>query len=226
MIEVTTGGYAERMSPQSSVVFVCVKNGGKSQMAAALMRLYAAEQVEVHSAGTAPGAELNQQSVTAIEDAGAHVGDEHPKPIDPDMLSAADRVVLLGAEVALPPDVEAAIEPGGLSRWLTDEPSQRGIEGMERMRLILADIDERVRGLRDELLGVQSVPIRDGGIRLGQLLKLASVVPDGAMARMVIENGEVRVGGEIVMRRGSQVRPGMVVRYNGFALTPRTVQPT
>ncbi|MGB5936212.1 MAG: low molecular weight phosphatase family protein, partial [Ornithinimicrobium sp.] len=89
------------MSPQSSVVFVCVKNGGKSQMAAALMRMYAAQQIEVHSAGTAPGTDLNQQSVMAIEDAGAGVGDEHPKPIDPDVVSAADRVVLLGAEVAL-----------------------------------------------------------------------------------------------------------------------------
>ncbi|MGB3187377.1 MAG: RNA-binding S4 domain-containing protein [Ornithinimicrobium sp.] len=214
------------MSPQSSVVFVCVKNGGKSQMAAALMRMYAAQQIEVHSAGTAPGTDLNQQSVMAIEDAGAGVGDEHPKPIDPDVVSAADRVVLLGAEVALSPEVEAEIEPGNLSRWLTDEPSERGIEGMDRMRLILADIDERVRGLRDDLLGIQSVPIRDGAIRLGQLLKLAGVVPDGAMARMVIENGEVRVDGEIVMRRGTQVRPGMVVRYSGFALTPRTDQPS
>lgn len=59
----------------------------------------------------------------------------------------------------------------------------------------------------------QEVPIRDASIRLGQLLKLAGAVPDGAMARMVIENGEVTVDGEIVMRRGVQVRPGSVVKY-------------
>lgn len=59
----------------------------------------------------------------------------------------------------------------------------------------------------------QEVPIRDGSIRLGQLLKLAGVVQDGAMARMVIENGEVTVDGETVMRRGVQVRPGAVVKY-------------
>ncbi len=59
----------------------------------------------------------------------------------------------------------------------------------------------------------QEVPIQDGSIRLGQLLKLAGVVQDGAMARMVIENGEVTVDGEIVTRRGVQVRPGAVVKY-------------
>lgn len=59
------------------------------------------------------------------------------------------------------------------------------------------------------------IPIRDESIRLGQLLKLAGVVDDGAMARAVIENGEVAVDGEIVPRRGSQVRPGQTVEYAG-----------
>lgn len=202
------------------MVFVCVKNGGKSQMAAALMRMHAADHVDVYSAGTKPGAALNELSVAAIEEAGAHVSGEYPKAIDPDMLIAADRVVLLGSEVQLPTEVEESLQPGHLERWVTDEPSERGIEGPERMRLILADIDDGVRGLRDELLGIQPVAIHDGSIRLGQLLKLAGVVPDGAMARMVIENGEVSVDGDVVERRGTQVRPGMVVRYGGFALTP------
>lgn len=59
------------------------------------------------------------------------------------------------------------------------------------------------------------VPIRDESIRLGQLLKLAGIVEDGAMARMVIENGEVTVDGAVVLRRGTQVRPGQVVTYAG-----------
>ena len=67
---------------------------------------------------------------------------------------------------------------------------------------------------------VQQVTIRDEAIRLGQLLKLAGVVPDGAMARMVIESGEVTVDGVEVFRRGTQIRPGMVVRYAGTAVTP------
>ena len=63
------------------------------------------------------------------------------------------------------------------------------------------------------------VPIRDESIRLGQLLKLAGVVDDGAMARMVIENGEVTVDGEVVLRRGTQVRPGQTVTYAGESLS-------
>jgi ribosome-associated protein len=59
------------------------------------------------------------------------------------------------------------------------------------------------------------VPIRDESIRLGQLLKLAGLVEDGAMARAVIEAGEVTVDGEVWARRGQQVRPGMLVSYAG-----------
>ena len=67
---------------------------------------------------------------------------------------------------------------------------------------------------------VEHVEIGTDAIRLGQLLKLAGVVQDGAMARMVIENSEVTVDGKTVVRRGTQIRPGMVVRYDGTAFTP------
>ena len=62
------------------------------------------------------------------------------------------------------------------------------------------------------------VPIRDASIRLGQLLKLAGVVDDGAMAREVIERGLVAVNGEVDTRRGRQVRPGDTVTYEGEIL--------
>ena len=62
------------------------------------------------------------------------------------------------------------------------------------------------------------VPIRDETIRLGQLLKLAGVVDDGAMAREVIERGVVAVNGEIDTRRGRQVRPGDVVTFEDETL--------
>lgn len=64
----------------------------------------------------------------------------------------------------------------------------------------------------------REVAIRDESIRLGQLLKLAGLVGDGAMARMVIENGEVSVDGEVVQRRGTQVRVGQVVHYAGHSV--------
>lgn len=67
---------------------------------------------------------------------------------------------------------------------------------------------------------MENVEISDDAIRLGQLLKLAGVVQDGAMARMVIENSEVTVDGEVVVRRGIQIRPGQIVRYDGATFTP------
>ena len=60
----------------------------------------------------------------------------------------------------------------------------------------------------DAVSDAQEVPIRDDAIRLGQLLKLAGVVDDGAQARQAIENGEVSVDGTVVLQRGSRVRPG------------------
>lgn len=59
------------------------------------------------------------------------------------------------------------------------------------------------------------MPIRDEMIRLGQLLKLASLVDDGATARAVIEAGEVLVDGVVETRRGRQITPGMMVEYAG-----------
>lgn len=64
----------------------------------------------------------------------------------------------------------------------------------------------------------QSVPIRDEAIRLGQLLKLAGVVEDGVLARELIEDGRVRVDGEVERRRGRQVRLGSVVDVDGTRL--------
>ncbi len=66
------------------------------------------------------------------------------------------------------------------------------------------------------------VPIRDESIRLGQLLKLAGVVDDGAMAREVIERGVVLVNDEVDTRRGRQVRPGDVVTYESETITVTT----
>ena len=76
------------------------------------------------------------------------------------------------------------------------------------------------QGPGSEGIPVELVPIRDESIRLGQLLKLGNLVQDGAMARMVVENGEVSVDGEIVVRRGTQIRPGQVVEYAGRAISP------
>ena len=137
------------MSTIPSVLFVCVKNGGKSQMAAALARLHAGDSVEVYSAGTRPGAALNEESRASVEEVGGTFDGEQPKPIDPELLRTVDRVILVGGEAEVAP-VEGM--RGTIETWATDEPSLRGIEGEERMRLVRDDIDARVRALLDELL--------------------------------------------------------------------------
>lgn len=133
-----------------SVLFVCVKNGGKSQMAAALMRHHAAQagtSVEVHSAGTQPGDALNQLSAEVIVEVGADMSAESPQPIDPDLLRRVHRVVVLGDEARVEPVGSMA---GTIETWTTDEPSKRGIDGIDRMRLVRDDINARVRALLTE----------------------------------------------------------------------------
>ena len=117
------------MSP--SVLFVCVRNGGKSQMAAGLMRKAAAGRIAVHSAGTDPGTSVNALSAEVLAEVGADMSGETPKPIDPALLRAVDLVVTLGRDARV--DVPDGTE---LRNWDTDEPSERGIDGVERMRLI------------------------------------------------------------------------------------------
>lgn len=134
--------------PAPSVLFVCVKNGGKSQIAAALMRHHAGDAVEVLSAGTKPGTELNTESEAAVAELGASMAGESPKMIDPEALRRVDRVVVIGSEAVVNP-VDGM--QGSIETWETDEPSERGIRGMERMRLVRDDIDARVRVLLTEL---------------------------------------------------------------------------
>ncbi|MDO1480913.1 low molecular weight phosphatase family protein [Rhodococcus ruber] len=127
-----------------SVLFVCVKNGGKSQMAAALMRKAAGGRIAVHSAGTAPGSALNALSVQVLEEVGAPVAGEYPKPVDPQLLTEVDLVVTLGRD--------ARVDAAHVENWDTDEPSERGIDGIERMRLVRDDIAARVDALAARLL--------------------------------------------------------------------------
>lgn len=136
------------MSTTPSVLFLCVGNGGKSQMAAALAAQHAGGRVEIHSAGTRPGSKLNAQSVEVIAEAGADMSEGAPKGIDPELLRTVDWVIILGADAQLEMPADAR---GTLERWVTDEPSERGIEGLERMRLVRDDIDARVQQLIVEL---------------------------------------------------------------------------
>ncbi|MEK8073728.1 arsenate-mycothiol transferase ArsC [Rhodococcoides navarretei] len=131
-----------------SVLFVCVKNGGKSQMAAGLMRKAAGDSVEVHSAGTRPSGTVNALSAEALLEVGVDLSGEQPKPIDPELLSRIDYVITLGSEATVDP-----IDGATFENWNTDEPSERGIDGIERMRLVRNDIAARVEELASRLRG-------------------------------------------------------------------------
>lgn len=129
-------------NPKPSVLFVCVKNAGKSQMAAALMRKLAGDSVDIDSAGTKPGGSVNALSVESIKEVGVDISAEAPKPIDPERVRDVDYVITLGREAHVTPVDGTAFET-----WETDEPSDRGIDGIERMRLVRDDIANRVDDL-------------------------------------------------------------------------------
>lgn len=135
------------MSKKPAVLFACVKNGGKSQMAAGLMRKAARDRIDVYSAGTLPGERINALSVRSLQEVGVDITRETPKPVDRRLVGEVDLVVTLGREAQVEPVEGTVIENGD-----TDEPSERGIDGIERMRLVPADITTRVATLSAALL--------------------------------------------------------------------------
>lgn len=135
---------------QPAVLFVCAKNGGKSQMAAGLMKLEAGDDISVTSAGTKPGAAINALSAEVLADLGIDISAEKPKALTEENMRAAGLVVVLGTEAKVP-----ALDGVQIEIWETDEPSLRGIEGKERMELVRDDIHARVKDLKNRLLASQ-----------------------------------------------------------------------
>lgn len=136
------------MNPRPTVLFVCVSNAGKSQMAEAVARQLAGDALDVHSAGTKPKSSVNPESAASVAAVGASMDSAVCKGIVPEVLRRADRVIVLGRDAAVAPvdGMKAVIE-----RWETDEPSERGITGADRMNLIRDDIRGRVVALLGEL---------------------------------------------------------------------------
>ena len=126
-----------------SVLFVCVKNGGKSQMAAGLMIKIAGDTVQVYSAGTKPGTAVNDLSAQALAEVGVDITGNTPTLIYPHLVRNVDLVVTLGREAHVDP-----VDGTRFENWDTDEPSERGIE---RMRLVRDDIADRIADLLDRM---------------------------------------------------------------------------
>lgn len=136
------------MSSRPSVLFVCVHNAGKSQMAAAIMRQMSGGLVDVRSAGTHPDPQVHDVSAIAVAELGADMSYQVPTRLQQSMLTDADRVIVLGEEarVIAFPGMCAPIDT-----WVIPDPAERGIDGLERVRLMRDDIAERVRALLTEL---------------------------------------------------------------------------
>ena len=126
------------------VLFVCVHNAGRSQMAAALLDRLARGRVVVRSAGSAPASEINPVVVEAMDEVGLDLSKEFPKPLTTDAVEGSDVVVTMGCGDACP------VFPGKrYLDWELDDPSGRSLD---EVRAIRDEIDRRVRGLLDELV--------------------------------------------------------------------------
>jgi arsenate reductase (thioredoxin) len=131
------------------VLFVCVHNAGRSQMAAALTSLRSKGRIRVRSAGSAPAEEINPNAVAVLEELGIDITDEFPKPLTDEGVRAADVVITMGCGDACP------IYPGKrYEDWELDDPAGQDLETVRRIR---DEIDEHVHALVHELLPDGSV---------------------------------------------------------------------
>ena len=129
---------------QPEVLFVCVHNAGRSQMAAGLVKLRSQGRIHVRSAGSSPADEINPAVVEAMTEIGVDMHEEFPKPLTDEVVKAADVVVTMGCGDACP------IYPGKrYEDWVLDDPAGQDIDSV---RVIRAELDGRVRALVAELL--------------------------------------------------------------------------
>ena len=131
-------------SPKLRVLFVCVHNAGRSQMAAGFMNSLGAGRVEVLSAGSAPKDSINPIAVEAMQEVGIDISNNVPKVLTPEAVQESDAVITMGCGDAGP------FYPGKrYEDWVLDDPAGQGIESV---RVIRDDIKKRVEQLLSELL--------------------------------------------------------------------------
>ncbi len=126
-----------------SVLFVCVHNAGRSQMAAGFLRHLAGDAVEVRSAGSLPGDRVNPAAVAAMAEVGIDISGQQPKVLTAEAVEASDVVITMGCGDACP------VFPGTrYLDWELDDPAGKGVESVRPIR---DDIERRIRGLLAEL---------------------------------------------------------------------------
>jgi protein-tyrosine-phosphatase len=129
---------------QPEVLFVCVQNAGRSQMAAGLLRLRSGGRINVRSAGSTPAEEINPNAIQALEEIGVDISEAFPKPLTDEVVRAADVVITMGCGDACPIYPSKRYED-----WVLDDPAGQDLETVRRIR---DELDERVQKLVGELL--------------------------------------------------------------------------
>ncbi len=126
------------------MLFVCVHNAGRSQMAAGLVKLRSGGRIHVRSAGSDPGETINPAVIDAMDELGVDMSEEFPKPLTHEVVRAADVVITMGCGDACP------IFPGKrYEDWVLDDPAEQSLDTVRRIR---DELDGRVQRLIAELL--------------------------------------------------------------------------
>jgi len=129
---------------QPEVLFVCVQNAGRSQMAAGLVRLRSEDRIHVRSAGSSPAEDIDTAVLAAMTELGVDMTEQFPKPLTDEVVRAADVVITMGCGDACP------IYPGKrYEDWELDDPAGKDLETVRQIR---NDLDRRVQELVGELL--------------------------------------------------------------------------
>ncbi|MGV9970191.1 arsenate reductase ArsC [Nocardia beijingensis] len=132
------------MASKPSVLFVCVHNAGRSQMAAGFLTHLAGDAIEVRSAGSAPAESINPAAVEAMREVGIDISDQSPKILTCDAVEASDVVITMGCGDTCP------VFPGVSYRdWVLEDPAGKGVESVRPIR---DEIKVRVEELVAELL--------------------------------------------------------------------------
>ena len=136
------------MASRPSVLFVCIHNAGRSQMAAGFLRALGGDAVEVRSAGSDPGPHVNPAAVEAMAEVGIDISDQTPKLLTHQAVETSDVVITMGCGDACP------IFPGiSYRNWELDDPAGQGIVAVRPIR---DEIKTRVQALIAELLPAAS----------------------------------------------------------------------
>ncbi|GAA3525654.1 arsenate reductase [Aeromicrobium flavum] len=128
------------MSDRPSVLFVCVHNAGRSQMAAGFLTALAGDRIDVRSAGSMPGDQINPVAVEAMREVGIDIAGEQPKKLTEDAVKASDVVITMGC------GDECPYFPGKrYEDWVLEDPAGQGIDAVRPIR-------DEIRGRIEELI--------------------------------------------------------------------------